>query len=65
MQAIEAALKEGGNKDVTCRELPNLNHSFQTCKTGSPSEYGRIEETIAPEVLKTIGDWIADQTAAR
>jgi fermentation-respiration switch protein FrsA (DUF1100 family) len=48
LQAIQAALKEGGNKDVICRELPNLNHLFQTCKTGSVSEYGAIEDTLAP-----------------
>jgi uncharacterized protein len=62
LQAIEAALKEGGNKDITCRELPNLNHLFQTCKIGSVSEYGAIEETLAPLVLETIAQWILQRT---
>ncbi|MDZ4820961.1 MAG: alpha/beta fold hydrolase [Planctomycetota bacterium] len=59
---LEAALKEGGNKHYTVKELPGLNHLFQHCKTGSPTEYGAIEETIAPEVLELITTWIVDRT---
>ena len=59
---IEKALKAGGNSDVTVRELPELNHLFQHAKTGSPIEYGRIEETFAPEALKLVGDWILEHT---
>ena len=39
-------------------ELENLNHLFQYSKTGALSEYGEIEETISPEVLEIIKDWI-------
>lgn len=38
---------------------------FQTSETGSPGEYGKIEETFAPVVLKTIGDWILKRTASQ
>lgn len=62
LQAIAAALKAGGNQDFTIRELPNLNHLFQTSKTGAVSEYGVIEETIAPVVLEAIADWILKRT---
>jgi uncharacterized protein len=62
LQAIEAALKKAGTKDVTIRELPDLNHLFQTCKTGSGSEYGLIEETLAPVLLETVAEWIAKRT---
>lgn len=62
LAAIAAALKAGGNTDVTTQELPGLNHLFQTAKTGSPSEYARIEETMAPVVLTTVGDWITAHT---
>jgi pimeloyl-ACP methyl ester carboxylesterase len=62
---IGKALKEGGNKDHTIKELPGLNHLFQTCKTGSLTEYGQIEETIAPLALTTIGDWILQHTERR
>lgn len=62
LRAIEEALKAGGNKDYTVKELPGLNHLFQTAQTGSPSEYATIEETISPIALETIGDWVSEHT---
>lgn len=62
LSKIEAALKAGGNRDYTIKELPDLNHLFQTCTTGSPVEYGNIEETMSPIALQTMGDWIATHT---
>ncbi len=61
LAAIRAALKAGGNTNFEVKELPNLNHLFQTAKTGSPAEYASIEETFAPVALSTIGDWILKQ----
>jgi fermentation-respiration switch protein FrsA (DUF1100 family) len=61
--AIEKALREGGNKDFTVKELPGLNHLFQTCKTGGIAEYGTIEETIAPAVLDLVADWVRQRTS--
>jgi fermentation-respiration switch protein FrsA (DUF1100 family) len=58
---IEAALREGGNKVFTVRELPGLNHLFQTATKGTPDEYAKIEETISPTALKLIGDWILER----
>ncbi len=58
LPAIESALRDGGNRDFTVREIPSLNHLFQTATTGSILEYSRIEETIAPVALELIGDWI-------
>jgi pimeloyl-ACP methyl ester carboxylesterase len=55
---IVQALQEGGNKDLTVKELPGLNHLFQTSKTGDPAEYGEIEETFAPAALELISEWI-------
>ena len=62
VEAITQALKEGGNKDFTVKELPNLNHLFQTCKTGGVSEYAAIEETFAPATLELIATWIGQRT---
>lgn len=62
---IEAALKKGGNKNYTILLMPGLNHLFQTAKTGSPSKYGVIEETVSPTALQTISDWILKQTTTR
>ena len=51
LAAIEKALKDGGNRDVTIKEFPGLNHLFQAATTGAPSEYGKIEETFNPAAL--------------
>ncbi|WP_159520622.1 alpha/beta hydrolase family protein [Sunxiuqinia indica] len=56
--AIEKAYKNSGNKNVKFIEYPNLNHLFQECETGSPSEYSAIEQTISPKVLGDITRWI-------
>ncbi|HWB08223.1 MAG TPA: alpha/beta fold hydrolase [Pirellulales bacterium] len=65
LPSIEAALKSGGNPDFQVRELKGLNHLFQHCQTGSPIEYGKIDETFAPEAMELIGDWILSKTARR
>lgn len=62
LPAIEDALKAGGNKDYTIKEMPELNHLFQTAQTGSPTEYAKIEETISPTALEFIGNWISEHT---
>ncbi|MXX76864.1 MAG: alpha/beta hydrolase [Holophagales bacterium] len=59
--AMEAALAASGNHDITIRRFADMNHLFQTAVTGSPAEYARIEETMAPEVLELIGNWIAER----
>ena len=46
------------SKDNLIKEYPGLNHLFQHCTTGLPTEYGQIEDTISPEVLKDIAEWI-------
>jgi hypothetical protein len=61
---IEDALKTGNNKDITVKEFPGLNHLFQTAGTGSEYEYIRIEETISPDALKAITDWIKKTTGS-
>jgi hypothetical protein len=58
---IRKALEEAGNKHFEVDELPGLNHLFQTAKTGSPSEYGQIEETMSPVALDKIASWILKQ----
>jgi len=61
LTAIRNALKKGGNKKVTTKIFPNLNHLFQECETGLPSEYGTIEQTFSPIVLTEITKWILNQ----
>ena len=58
LAATEKALKAGGNKRYTVKELPGLNHLFQTANTGLHTEYGVIEETMAPVAMETISEWM-------
>jgi pimeloyl-ACP methyl ester carboxylesterase len=52
------ALQNGlaGQKEIKAME--GLNHMFQHCNTGNPSEYKDIEETFAPEALEIIVTWM-------
>ncbi len=58
LAAIDQALKEAGNKRYITKKLAGLNHLFQTAQTGHPREYSKIDETISPEVIRIVGDWI-------
>jgi dipeptidyl aminopeptidase/acylaminoacyl peptidase len=59
------AARAAGNKNVTVKVFPTLNHLFLPSKTGSFSEYSRLETSVVPDVvLDTIADWIA-RTALR
>jgi len=58
LPAIEKALTKAGNKQFKVKELPGLNHLFQECKTGLPTEYAEIEQTVSPLALETIAGWI-------
>ncbi|MBQ2674355.1 MAG: alpha/beta fold hydrolase [Prevotella sp.] len=46
------------SKKNLIKEYPGLNHLFQHCITGLPTEYGSIEETFSEEVLSDIVAWI-------
>jgi len=61
LEAIESGLKEGGNGDYKIKKYSGLNHLFQECETGSPNEYGLIEQTMSPVVLKDISEWILER----
>lgn len=58
LPGIAAALAAGHNPDFAVVKLTGLNHLFQTAKTGSIIEYGQIEETMSPRVLRLIADWV-------
>ena len=54
LPAYEKIIADNGKTNLILHELPDLNHLFQHCETGSPNEYFEIEETISPEVLEMI-----------
>ena len=62
LTAIIAAFEKGGNQNVTVHRLPKHNHLFQRAETGLINEYAAIEETISPEVLDLIRDWVLSVT---
>lgn len=61
LPAIAKALTTGGNQMSTIQELPGLNHLFQTCETGGISEYAKLEETLAIQVLEIVTKWIGER----
>jgi pimeloyl-ACP methyl ester carboxylesterase len=58
LSAIGVALDRAGNQDATLITAPKLNHLLQPAETGAPAEYGEIEITLDPSVLRTIDDWL-------
>ena len=59
---VKKAFTDSGNTDAASTQLPDLNHQFQHCFSGSPAEYAAIEETFSPQALQLISDWILHHT---
>jgi pimeloyl-ACP methyl ester carboxylesterase len=57
---LRRALAEGGNRRVTIRSFDGLNHLLQTSATGALAEYAMIEETLSPNVLSYLAEWLVD-----
>ncbi len=62
VKPMENAFKKAKNNKATIKVIPGINHLFQNCKTGSPTEYAEIEQTISPDVLEIIKKWIHKTT---
>ena len=60
LEAIKLSIEKAKNKNVTIIEIPNLNHLFQECETGAPSEYFKIEQTFSPKALNIVSEWILE-----
>jgi uncharacterized protein len=58
LEAIQVALKKGGNKNFATKELAGLNHLFQECTTGAIKEYAEIDQTFSPNALAEVSGWI-------
>ena len=62
--ALEAAaFRDGGNKDVTARVIPGLNHLFVEDHDGFPGNYAKLPPPVMmrADVLKLITDWMVKQ----
>jgi uncharacterized protein len=62
LAAAREALRNNSNAAVI--ELPGMNHLLQDAKTGAPSEYNDIEETMSPAALKLITVWLSRNVLA-
>jgi len=62
VSGIILALKQGNNQNFDEKIFSNVNHMFQKAVTGATDEYIKIEETINPEVIKTISTWLKSKT---
>ena len=60
---MEAAFKEGGNKDVTARVLPDVNHLFVQDTDGFPGNYAKLPPPVMmrTDVVEMIVDWLAQR----
>lgn len=56
---LEQAAQASGNKDVTLRVFPTLNHLFLPAKTGEPSEYSALEtKVLSDDLLNVLSEWL-------
>ena len=56
VEAIKSNLPK--NRKSQVKIYPGLNHLFQECTMGLPTEYINIEQTISPIVLEDIAAWL-------
>jgi dienelactone hydrolase len=63
---LAAALREGGNRDVTTHVFPNTNHLFLDDPSGVYSGYSRLPSmTVKPEVLGRLTQWLVAKLGGR
>ena len=61
-EMLASAARDAGNKDVTVRVFPKLNHLFLPAKTGAVTEYSSLgTNTISEDVMKQLTDWLAEK----
>lgn len=58
LATIETVLKESGNKQVTVKVLPGLNHLFLHCESCTNSELPQLKGDFAPEAWVVIRNWM-------
>jgi dienelactone hydrolase len=67
-EELGAAVRAGGNRDVTLRVFPALNHLFlpDADGTADAAHYAALPDKRVPaEVLGTLADWLADRLRVR
>jgi uncharacterized protein len=58
------AFRNGGNRDVTTRVFPQLNHLFIHQPGGNPSGYATLATPLASsEVIGAAVDWVTQRSS--
>ncbi len=61
---LAAALRAGGNRDVTERDFPATDHLFLADPSGESTGYAALpSKSVRPEVLGAIADWVSARLA--
>lgn len=61
---LAAALRAGGDRDVTVRVFPTTDHLFLADPSGAPAGYAALpSKAVRPEVLGAVADWLAAHLA--
>jgi fermentation-respiration switch protein FrsA (DUF1100 family) len=56
---LEEAARKAGNRDVTVRIYPNLNHLFLPATSGMETEYEKLQNySLGQDLLEEIADWL-------
>lgn len=61
LAGIRNALQQSRTKNFEIKELPGLNHLFQTCNKCNLEEYATLEESFSPAALDIITEWLLKQ----
>ncbi|MGE5727391.1 MAG: alpha/beta hydrolase family protein [Gemmatimonas sp.] len=61
-EELASAFRAGGNRDVTVRVLPEVNHLLVHDPGGSFTDYAKLERlSVSPVVLAEIGSWLEER----
>lgn len=61
LAGIKKALLKSKASTFEIKEIPQLNHLFQTCTQCTVEEYGSLEESFSPAALNIMSEWLMKQ----
>lgn len=57
---LAAAMRDGGNRHVTVRTFPRMNHLMLEDASGNPNGYGQLPSyAVRRDFLGALADWLA------
>ncbi|MEJ7812477.1 MAG: alpha/beta fold hydrolase [Gemmatimonadaceae bacterium] len=63
---LDRAARESGNRDVTTRVFPTLNHLFLPSTTGAVAEYSSLTtQTLGADLLGAMREWLRTKLRVR